>query len=134
MAGSASSSPTGASVPVARGSTTAVSPREEIWGGKTRRGKRWKLAASVSTATRASRRSRSTKVASSAALWISCTRSLGLAHQVEAGRDLVERLGERLVELRVRLRSAAHGGVHLELARETRGMADIVGGWLHGRE
>ena len=55
-----------------------------------------------------------------------------LGDQLEAGGNLVECLGQRLVELGVRLRGASHGCVHLKLPGKAGGVADVVGRWFHG--
>src|SRR5689334_17594836 len=134
MAGSARTRLTGVRFSTARGSTMAVSRRELTWSRYTRSTKRWKLAASVSMARSGSRASRANRVSSSVCDWISGTGSVTRpGHLLEARGYLVEGLGQRLVELGVGLRRASQGGVHLHLAGELGGVADIVGGWLHVR-
>src|SRR5687767_2560461 len=91
--------------------------------------KRWKLAASVSMASSGSAASSAKSAANAAGDSISSTfASLTLGDLLQAGGDLLEGLRQRLVELRVGLRGAAHGGIHVDLPGEPRGVTDVIGG------
>jgi hypothetical protein len=43
---------------------------------------------------------------------------VGLRDELESGRDLIQRV-------------ASYRGIHLQLAGEPGGVADVIGGWFH---
>src|SRR5690242_16469216 len=91
--------------------------------------KRWKLAASVSTATGDSRRKAVTTwvSASGVAMYRASLMLIRLAQLLQSGRDLFQRLGEGLVEFGIGRFGWAAQRVTGAFARGPRGGSDVAG-------